>query len=28
MPVAAAVFIFLVSLGLMGLYFDTFGQVG
>jgi membrane-associated protease RseP (regulator of RpoE activity) len=27
-PVAAAVFIFLVSLGLMGLYFDTFGQVG
>ena len=28
MPVAAVVFIFLVSLGLMGLYFDTFGQVG
>jgi len=28
MPVAAAVFVFLVSLGLMGLYFDTFGQVG
>jgi membrane-associated protease RseP (regulator of RpoE activity) len=28
MPVAAVVFLFLVSLGLMGLYFDTFGQVG